>query len=183
MNTLPKTISHNNGFTLVELVMVIVILGILAAIAIPKFSDLSTEAKISTLNGIAGSMRSTIAIVKAKAYAEGLSPQATNPGSAQTDFIITTDAGSFEVMFSNLCPESVAELADATDMAEQIGLGLSDDLTTSIDNRYTRIGYDIQGSGAPTANGCYITYDSFGGPGSGASFGNVCPITVITADC
>ena len=69
MNTLPKTISHNNGFTLVELVMVIVILGILAAIAIPKFSDLSTEAKISTLNGIAGSMRSTIAIVKAKAYA------------------------------------------------------------------------------------------------------------------
>ncbi len=173
----------HDGFTLIELVLVIIILGILASLAIPKFSDLSSQSKIASLNSIAGSMRSTVAIVKTKAYASGLATQATNPGGAQSEYIVETDAGRFEVMFSNLCPESIAELADAIDMAEHISLAVTADMTTAIDNRYTRIGYDIQGSGPVTANGCYVTYDSFGGPGSGASFGNECPISVITTDC
>lgn len=61
------------GFTLIELVMVITLLGILAAVAIPKFSDLSRSARIATLEGIAGAMRSTISIIQSKAHVKGLS--------------------------------------------------------------------------------------------------------------
>ena len=60
------------GFTLIDLVLVIVILGILAATALPRFSDLSTEARIASLNGLAGGMRSAAALAKATQLAKGL---------------------------------------------------------------------------------------------------------------
>ncbi|CAM3837500.1 type II secretion system protein [Roseateles saccharophilus] len=50
------------GFTLIELVMVIVILGVLAAVALPKFVSVDSDARASALNGVAGALSSASAI-------------------------------------------------------------------------------------------------------------------------
>ena len=169
-----KKLSNNQGFTLIELVGVIVIIGVLVAVAAPKFIDVSKDAKIATLESISGTMKSTISLVRSKALVNGITVAPSNPGD-QSRYLIDFGFGSAEIDWRNLCPESSAELGDSLDMADFITIN-SEDITSRENNQFTLIGYDIPaGYSNPTNQGCYIIYDSFGDP--------ECTVTVVTEEC
>ncbi len=82
MRTVP---SNEAGFTLIELVIVIVILGILASVAIPKYEDMREQARTATLKGQLGSIRSAVSIQYGRNALNGAATFPTLDGSIFAD--------------------------------------------------------------------------------------------------
>lgn len=84
---------NHSGFTLIELVVVIALLGILAAFAIPRFASLEREARIATTQGLAGSIRGASAMAHSLFIAQGINPVAMegNPVNLTNGYPDATD--------------------------------------------------------------------------------------------
>ncbi len=82
--------ARQSGFTLVELVVVIALLGILAAVAIPRYASYTKEARIAALNGLASSVRSAVEVAQARYIATA----ASSSPVTMADGVTTVDVGT-----------------------------------------------------------------------------------------
>jgi len=152
-----RKINKQAGFTLIELIMVIVILGVLSAFALPRFANLGGNARAASINGLAASVKAASNIAHAQALANG------------TGAAVGVTLEGQAITMANFYP---TEDAAGITLAAQVSAGANSDY--SLGSPAAGIQYELSGGTDSTA--CSVLYVA-------AAANSTPTITVTTSGC